>query len=716
MSQVETLTMTTKKLKKTSLSSLPDEGPRLTTARIILVFNIVVLSLGFGWNTYNNFIMGRKMPEAWRVVVLFQGVLLVLLASAIITLIWIKKSLRWGMWFFTAVGTVGVIVMVLTAILVSGETRIPTIALYFHLGIFTLGMVLGFGPAALYAGVATAILIMFGLILHLRTMGQIGVLVAMAWVVTAPAWLVSALTQSLRRSERQFRTVVRESLDGILVVRIADGRLLSANQAAQTILHYAEADLIQRELQALFPPGTAPALADLVAALHVHNAMRQAQEVLRADGTLCPVEWSATLIPWERGEVLLIALHDITQRRQAEAERERFTELLRTAADLTGQINAILDPHQLLDELLVQLPQRFTVDQVTLDRWDETTQTLRRHADGEITPVPEIASAAPLSQGAEPSAVSRRAALQREIVVVQGESTAVGVPAPAADRLSEVAIPLLARGQLLGVLHIQDHRPQRFQPADLDVFTTLAGQVATALENARLFAALQQNVTRLQELSRRLVEVQENERRYIACELHDEIGQLLTGLKLLLDMASHPPLTDDKSELIEEAMGLTTDLIKRVRELSLNLRPSMLDNLGLLPTLQWYFGRYTTQTRIQVSFEQTGLERRFPPSVETAAYRIIQEGLTNVARHAGVTAASVRLWATPDTLNVLIEDHGAGFDPQSALRAHNSSGLTGMQERAALLGGQCRVESGPGQGTSVVAQFPLTEGLETSPV
>ena len=134
----------------------------------------------------------------------------------------------------------------------------------------------------------------------------------------------------------------------------------------------------------------------------------------------------------------------------------------------------------------------------------------------------------------------------------------------------------------------------------------------------------------------------------------------------------------------------------------------------MLPTLQWYLGRYTTQTRIQVSFEQTGLERRFPSSVETAAYRIIQEGLTNVARYAGVTAVSVRLWVTPDMLNVHIEDHGAGFDSQSVLRAHNSSGLTGMQERAALLGGQCRVESRPGQGTRVVAQFPLAEGPETS--
>lgn len=706
------------KQQKTSRSSLPDESPRLTTARIILVFNIVVLILGFGWNTYNNFILGRKMPEAWHVVVLFQGVLLVLLASAIITLIWIKKSLRWGMWFFTAVGTVGVVVMCLTAILVSGETRIPTIALYFHLGIFTLGMVLGFEAAVVYAGVATAILIGFGFLLHLKTMGSIGVMIAMAWVMTAPAWLVSALTQSLRRSEHQFRTIVRESLDGILVVRLTDGRILSANQAAQAILGYAEADLIQQELAALFPPGTAPVLAELVAALHIHNATRQVHEMLRADRSRCPVEWSATLIPWEKSEALLITLHDITQRRRAEAERERFTELLRAAADLTGQINAILDPHQLLDELLVQLPQRFTVDQVTLDLWDETTQTLLRRTVGEITPVPVTASAAPFSQRVEPSAVSRRAALQRTIVVVQGESLA-GTPASTdtgtdTDRPSEVAIPLLTHGQLLGVLHIQDHRPQRFQPADLDVFTTLAGQIATALENARLFAALQQSVTRLQELSRRLVEVQENERRYIACELHDEIGQLLTGLKLLLDMAGHPPFTEDKRELLEEALGLTTDLIKRVRELSLDLRPSMLDNLGLLPTLQWYFGRYTTQTRIQVSFEQTGLERRFPSSVETAAYRIIQEGLTNVARYAGVTAVSVRLWVTPDTLNVHIEDHGAGFDLPSALRAHNSSGLTGMQERAALLGGQCRVESRPGQGTRVVAQFPLAEGPETS--
>jgi signal transduction histidine kinase len=133
----------------------------------------------------------------------------------------------------------------------------------------------------------------------------------------------------------------------------------------------------------------------------------------------------------------------------------------------------------------------------------------------------------------------------------------------------------------------------------------------------------------------------------------------------------------------------------------------MLDDLGLLPALLWHFERYTAQTGVRVNLEHAGVEQRFGPDVETAAYRIVQEALTNVARHAAVGEVTVRLWAHPERLNLQIEDQGAGFDPRAALAASASSGLVGMRERATLAGGWLVIEAAPGSGARLLAEFPL---------
>jgi PAS domain S-box-containing protein len=211
---------------------------------------------------------------------------------------------------------------------------------------------------------------------------------------------------------------------------------------------------------------------------------------------------------------------------------------------------------------------------------------------------------------------------------------------------------------------------------------------------------------RLQAVSRRLVEVQEAERRHIARELHDEVGQVLTGLNLLLGMSPHAP-ADTIETRLGEARALVEELMEKVDELSLDLRPAMLDDLGLLPALLWHFERYATQTGVRVSLEHSGMERRFTTELETALYRVVQEALTNVARHAGVSEVTVRVWADPHALSVQVEDQGAGFDIQADLVARGKGGLSGLYERAALLGGRLTVESVLGTGTCLTAEWPL---------
>ncbi len=204
-------------------------------------------------------------------------------------------------------------------------------------------------------------------------------------------------------------------------------------------------------------------------------------------------------------------------------------------------------------------------------------------------------------------------------------------------------------------------------------------------------------------ISRRLLEVQEAERRQIALELHDEIGQILTGLKLQLEVAAQKSVENDS---ITEAQNLVNEVMAKVRKLSLDLRPPTLDHLGLLSAILWLIRNYTNQTNIEVDFNHEGLEsKRFPTEIETSAYRVVQEALTNIARHAKVKAAKIRVWVDEKTLNLTIEDEGKGFDLEQVLAKGDSTGVAGMRERVLFLDGDFEIESSSEKGTKISASW-----------
>jgi signal transduction histidine kinase len=218
---------------------------------------------------------------------------------------------------------------------------------------------------------------------------------------------------------------------------------------------------------------------------------------------------------------------------------------------------------------------------------------------------------------------------------------------------------------------------------------------------------------RSRSLARKLVDVQERERRKIARELHDEIGQSLTALDLMLKVAAVDRRTEAK---IGEAREILGDLTAKVRNMSLNLRPAMLDDMGLLHTLIWLFDRYTQQTKITVGFTHVALRQtRNAAELETAAYRIVQEALTNVARHAKTEHAEVRFRREEDRLHFEIVDRGAGFDPDTGAISDQAVGLASMRERATLLGGRLSIDSSPGKGTRIKVMIPFNVSDSRSP-
>ena len=263
-----------------------------------------------------------------------------------------------------------------------------------------------------------------------------------------------------------------------------------------------------------------------------------------------------------------------------------------------------------------------------------------------------------------------------------------------------LAAPLVGRdGRNLGLIQLSDKYEGDFGGDDEAILVQLAQLASEAIENARLLGEVSAAHGRLEALSRRLVTLQEEERRAIARELHDEVGQLLTALRLMME--------DDAPARREEKTRIVGELIGRVRDMSMNLRPPMLDPLGLLPTLLWQIERFEAQTAVKVAFQCANLDRRFPHQVEITAFRIVQEALTNIARHAGVSRARVEVWADGKNLGARIGDEGRGFVVGEALAGH-SSGLAGMKERCRLLGGRLTIESAPGAGTRLWPELPLT--------
>ena len=225
----------------------------------------------------------------------------------------------------------------------------------------------------------------------------------------------------------------------------------------------------------------------------------------------------------------------------------------------------------------------------------------------------------------------------------------------------------------------------------------------------RYRGAMQEANLRLQSLSSRMLEVQESERRHIARELHDEIGQALTAVKLHLQSAMRRCGPEARQPL-EECVLITDQALDQVRNLSLNLRPSQLDDLGLVAALRWQIGRQAAASGLHTEFEADELNERLDATLETACFRFVQEAMTNVVRHAQARNAWIEARRNDDRLRVSVRDDGRGFDVAAATReaiARGSLGLLGMQERVGLAGGRLNVSSRPGEGTTIVAEFPL---------
>lgn len=211
---------------------------------------------------------------------------------------------------------------------------------------------------------------------------------------------------------------------------------------------------------------------------------------------------------------------------------------------------------------------------------------------------------------------------------------------------------------------------------------------------------------------RSLIEAQEAERRRISMELHDQVGQILAVVKMNLHALRKTCSAPETLASIEENLNVINEAVEQVRDLSVDLRPLLLDDFGLVVAVRWYLDRQAKNCGVAVEFVSLSLkdDDRFAAALETACFRIMQEGVTNILRHAGAKRISVRLERTGNDLMLVIGDDGVGFDVDAVRAAETAPatwGLTAMEERAQAVGGSLTIDSAPRLGTQICASFPL---------
>ena len=273
---------------------------------------------------------------------------------------------------------------------------------------------------------------------------------------------------------------------------------------------------------------------------------------------------------------------------------------------------------------------------------------------------------------------------------------------------SRLFVPIAVEDKLVCIVSLGKFETGYFTEEHTRWAEALVGQAAVAIQNAWLFEQVRAGSERLHIISRRLVEIQEKERLYIARELHDQASQTLTSLILGLGMLEKEPETPPSIQArIAGLKGMTDLVLEELHRLAINLRPASLDHLGLTPALVQFINSFTHDTHLPIRFKTVGFseDERLPQDVETTLYRIVQEALTNVVRHAKATRADVVLERRGNCMLVIVEDDGVGFDPGKT-RETGHLGLMGMQERAEMLGGTLTIESLPGKGTTLFAEVP----------
>lgn len=463
--------------------------------------------------------------------------------------------------------------------------------------------------------------------------------------------------EALRESEERYRELFENAKDALYVHDLS-GRYTSFNRAAEQLSGFSRDEILGKHFSNFISPAHLRYTRENLCRKLDHKGETTYEvDLVTKDRKRVPIEISSRLI-YENGIAIGVqgVARDITERKRAEETYARFALIVESSDD------AIIGKN--LDGTILS--------------WNPGAEKIYGYS-------------------------------AREVI---GCHISILVPP---DRKNEVPHILESIRKGESISHHESVR-RRKDGKLINVSLTISpirdaqNKIVGASTIARDVTERKQAEQALQSFSRRLIEAQEAERQNIARELHDEIGQVLTAVRInLLSLGRSAP--SDLTLPIDDSLAIVDEALDRVRELSLNLRPPVLDNLGLGSALRWYVDRYARRSGI-VADLQTDLDgRRLRVDLETACFRITQEALTNIARHAEATHVLVCLKCTNGNLDLKIIDNGVGFDVGDLIKdSHSALGLRGMEERAVAARGHLKIDSAPARGTEVRASFPLKDG------
>jgi signal transduction histidine kinase len=306
----------------------------------------------------------------------------------------------------------------------------------------------------------------------------------------------------------------------------------------------------------------------------------------------------------------------------------------------------------------------------------------------------------------------RRAAALGHAVSYPGGPAEVQEPAPSGAGL---AVPVRTKERTFGGLLVARRDAVAFEAADLTLFSTVVGHLATALENLRLYNEVKDKERLRGELLSRLIHAHEEERFRIARELHDQVSQSLTGLTMSLTAAEEAAGADPgrARAALTTLRDVAEGTLEEVRKIIFDLRPTLLDDLGLIPAVRHYARTLLEAQGMEVRFTAAGFgQQRLPSAVETTVFRVAQEAITNVARHSRAHVVTISVTLQEGLVRLQVGDDGMGFDAPAlaASAGRRRLGIAGMEERVALLGGRLEIHSAPGAGTTVTMTVPVPAG------
>jgi signal transduction histidine kinase/PAS domain-containing protein len=412
-----------------------------------------------------------------------------------------------------------------------------------------------------------------------------------------------------------------------------------------------------------------------------------------------------------QGEVIKIVelVRDVTEEHQLRESLVRRNQQLATLNAVASTVNKSFNIHEILKRALDEVIERTPVEIGAVFLEEEVLGELNLMAYSGISEE----AAQIISRFGMPDGSCGGVMEHGQLVIIPDIS---GFRSKHSDTLLDdelttmVHIPLNTKGATLGSMCLGTRHYKEYGENENKMFLAIGKQIAGAIENAKLYSELEQKEQMRKELFRKAINAQEDERKRIARELHDDTSQALTAL---IFAAEEGLEIDDQMEVracLERILKLTRQTLDGVHKLLFDLRPSVLDHLGLMPAIRWFAKSRLEPKGIRVNIQEEDHSCRLIPEAEIALFRVVQEAIINIARHSGARNVRISCGLTSERANIDIRDDGIGFDPSSLrppLEKGHGFGLIGMSERLELVGGDFEITSIPGEGTCIGIHVPL---------